>query len=272
LKPPHIDFLKDFMEEKYLAYNNPSFIETDPIAIPRSLTEKKDIEIAAFMTATIAWGNRKSILKDSWHLLQLMDNHPYSFLLGASENEMKQFSLFVHRTFNGTDCRFFLESLRNIYRNHGGLETQFQKINLIGVKESIMAFRDTFLELPHQKHVEKHLSDPSKGSPAKRINLFLRWMIRKDNHGVDFGLWKMVNSSNLICPLDVHVSRVARKLGLLERKSNDWEAACELTANLRKFDSSDPVKYDFALFGLGVFEKFQKTNIRTRIIPRSFSV
>jgi len=252
LKPSHTDFLKDFLEEKFLEYNTPSFIETDPIAIPHSLNKKEDIEIAAFLTATIAWGNRKSILRDSWHLLQMMDNRPNYFLHEASEKEMKQFNRFVHRTFNGTDCRFFLESLRNIYRNHGGLETQFQKINRIGVKESIMAFRDTFLELPHQKHVEKHLSDPSKGSPAKRLNLFLRWMVRKDAGGVDFGLWKKVKASELICPLDVHVARVSRRLGLLSRKSNDWKAAEELTNNLRKFDSVDPVKYDFALFGLGV--------------------
>lgn len=256
MKPSGRDFLKDFLEKKFLEYNSPSFIESDPIAVPRSFEKKEDIEIAAFLTATTAWGNRKSILKDSRYLLQMMDNRPFAFLMEASPKELKPFNRFVHRTFNGTDCSFFLESLKNIYLNHGGLENLFTEINKIGVKESIVHFRKIFLETPHERRSEKHISDPSKGSPAKRINLFLRWMVRNDDYGVDFGLWREVYPSNLICPLDVHVVRVSRKLGLLSRKANDWKAAEELTINLRKFDPCDPVKYDFALFGLGVFEKF----------------
>jgi len=244
--------LSGYLEQKYREYNNPAFIESDPIAVPHSFNKKEDIEIAGFLTATLAWGNRKSILQNARHLMRMMDNRPCHFLTEASRQEMNPFNSFVHRTFNGTDCRFFLESLRNIYLNHGGLENQFVKINDLGVKESIRLFRRTFLEAKHERRSEKHISDPAKGSPAKRINLFLRWMVRNDNQGVDFGLWKRVNPANLICPLDVHVARVARSLGLLTRKTNDWNAAEELTVNLRKFDSADPVKYDFALFGIGV--------------------
>lgn len=252
----HASRLKDFLESGYKRYNIPEFIETDPVSVPHRFSGKEDLEISAFLTATIAWGNRTSIIANAGRLMYLMNDRPYHFVMTASSREKDPLRQFVHRTFNGTDCIFFLESLKNIYRYHGGLESQFLFINRIGVKESIMAFRKTFLELPHQKHVEKHLSDPSNGSPAKRLNLFLRWMVRKDTGGVDFGLWKKVNASELICPLDVHVARVSRKLGLLNRKSNDWKAAEELTENLKRFDKDDPVKYDIALFGMGVMEGF----------------
>jgi len=246
--------LHNLLESGYKRFNNRGFIETDPVCIPHRFTGKEDIEIAAFLTATIAWGNRPPIITNAGRLIEMMSNRPFEFVMTASSKEKDPLSRFVHRTFNGQDCLFFLESLKNIYCYHGGLETLFLTINDIGVKESIVAFRKRFLELPHHKHAEKHLSDPSKGSAAKRLNLFLRWMVRKDAGGVDFGLWKGIDPANLICPLDVHVARVSRRLGLLDRKSNDWKAAEELTENLKKFDKDDPVKYDLALFGMGVAE------------------
>jgi uncharacterized protein (TIGR02757 family) len=186
----------------------------------------------------------------------MMDDDPHSFIMGASEFDLLPFRKFVHRTFNGEDCIFFLQSLKNIFTKIESMEVLFMPANNIGMSEAIGHFREEFLLTPHQKRSEKHISDPLSGSSAKRINMFLRWMIRNDSHGVDFGLWKRITPSELMCPLDVHSGNVARKLGLLTRKSNDWKAAEELTLNLRRFDPSDPVKYDFALFGLGIYERF----------------
>ncbi len=248
--------LFDFLEAKYEQYNHPEFIETDPISIPHRFTRKEDIEIAAFLTATISWGNRLSILKDADRLLGMMGFSPYEFILHSGRYETEQFESFYHRTFNGTDCIFFLESLKNIYQHHDGLESLFLPDDTTGIKGALCRFRSTFLEIDHTHRSEKHVADPFRGASAKRLLMFLRWMVRNDHRGVDFGLWNKISPSILMCPLDIHSGNVARKLGLLKRKQNDWKAVEELTENLRQFDPKDPVKYDFALFGLGVFEKF----------------
>ena len=248
--------LFDFLEAKYGQYNCPEFIETDPISIPHRFKRKEDIEIAAFLTATISWGTRSSILKDADNLLRMMELSPYEFILHSSPTEIKQFEVFYHRTFNGKDCIFFLESLKNIYQHHQGLETLFLPVEQSGMKDGLSRFRSIFLEIDHHSRSDKHIADPAKGASAKRLLMFLRWMVRNDKRGVDFGIWKKISPSMLMCPLDIHSGNVARKLGLLTRKQNDWKAVEELMANLRQFDAEDPVKYDFALFGLGVFEHF----------------
>ena len=229
------------------------FIENDPISIPHQFDIKEDVEIAGFFSATIAWGVRSSIINNANKLMQWMDYSPYEFILNHSDNELKQFEKFVHRTYKGIDCVYFIQSLRNIYQNHGGLEKVFAGED---VKESILKFRKVFFELPFLPRTSKHIANPAKNSAAKRINMFLRWMVRQDNRGVDFGIWKEHDPANLICPLDIHSGRVARKLGLLSIASDNWKAATELTNSLKEFDPNDPVKYDFALFGLGINEKF----------------
>lgn len=249
--------LKDFLDAKVLQYEHPKFLETDPIQIPHHFSRKEDIEISAFLTATIAWGNRKSIINNATRLMQLMDNAPYDFIVNHQEDDLERLSGFVHRTFNAQDASYFSKGLRNIYRNHGGLEAIFAKYSeASSMQSSISSFKNKFFELPHPARTQKHVSDPLKGSAAKRINMFLRWMVRPDYTGVDFGLWKSIGTGQLSCPLDVHSGNVARKLKLLKRKQNDAKALAELDQNLRKLDPIDPVKYDFALFGLGVFEGF----------------
>ena len=249
--------LKSFLDEKVQIYNNPNFIETDPIQIPHLFSIKEDIEIAGFLVATIAWGNRKSIINNGHKLMQMMGNSPYDFVMNFSEEQSDQLSTFVHRTFNNEDLVYFIKSLQNIYTNHGGLETVFSNnASLDSMQPAIHRFKKTFFELPHTVRTQKHISDPLKNSAAKRINMFLRWMVRNDQVGVDFGIWKSISPSLLSCPLDVHSGNVARKLKLLKRKQNDAKALLELDTSLRKMDSTDPVKYDFALFGLGVFERF----------------
>jgi uncharacterized protein (TIGR02757 family) len=249
--------LKEFLDEKVLLYNNPKFIESDPIQIPHLFTIKEDIEIAGFLSATIAWGNRKMIIKNSFRLMEIMDNSPYDFILNHKESDLDNFSDFVHRTFNAIDAVYFIKSLQNIYQNHHGLEAVFAKNQeTTSLQKSISEAKKVFFEIEHPQRTTKHFSDPLKGSAAKRLNMFLRWMIRKDNCGVDFGIWKTIPPSAVSCPLDVHSGNVARKLGLLTRKQNDAKALFELDTNLRKLDTNDPSKYDFALFGLGVFEKF----------------
>jgi uncharacterized protein (TIGR02757 family) len=250
--------LFNFLEEKYLQYNNPKFIESDPVSIPHRFTRKEDIEIAGFMAATIAWGQRVSIIKNASRMMSLMDDSPYDFIINAELGDYCRFEKFVHRTYNSEDCGYFLRSLQNIYKKHNGLESVFsEKINEgFGIKEAIIHFRNIFIELKPEIRTLRHISDPEKNSAAKRINMFLRWMVRKDNAGVDFGIWNSINASELFCPLDVHSGNVGRKLGLLTRNQNDWKAVAELTGNLKSYDAKDPVKYDFALFGLGVFEKF----------------
>jgi uncharacterized protein (TIGR02757 family) len=249
--------LHNFLEEKHDQYNRPEFIESDPISIPHQFTKKEDIEISAFLAATIAWGNRKMIIRNANRLMDLMDRVPYDFIQNFTDDDLRVFKNFVHRTFNGIDLVYFLKSLRNIYRNHGGLETIFSyQGSTESMKEVFISFHNLFFELEHQDRSRKHIANPGKNSAAKRINMFLRWMVRNDKRGVDFGIWKNIPTEKLLCPLDVHCGNVARKLGLLTRNANDWKAVEELTENLRKFDEIDPVKYDFALFGLGVFEKF----------------
>ena len=248
--------LFEFLELKYLQYNHLSFIETDPVSIPHQFTLKEDIEISGFLTATISWGKRKSILNAANKLMHLMDLAPYDFILNAGKHDLERLEKFYYRTFNQEDCIYFIRSLQNIYRNHGGLRNLFSAMNETGIKQALGVFRSTFLSPEHPRHAEKHIPDPFAGSSAKRMQLFLRWMVRKDGRGVDFGIWPEISPSQLLIPLDVHSGRVARKLGLLTRKTNDWKAAEELTARLRIFDPEDPVKYDFALFGLGIFEGF----------------
>ena len=250
--------LKSFLDEKVELYNNPNFIESDPIQIPHLFTQKEDIEIAGFLSATIAWGNRKMIIKNAYRMMDLMGNAPYDFVMSHNENDLERLQSFVHRTFNNQDFAFFIQSLQNIYSNHNGLEAVFSKsvANGNSMQMGISDFKKTFFEIEHLYRTEKHVSDPLNNSAAKRINMFLRWMVRQDNKGVDLGIWKSISPSTLSCPLDVHSGNVARRLGLLTRKQNDGKAVSELDSILRNFDKNDPVKYDFALFGLGVFEGF----------------
>ncbi|HEX9152891.1 MAG TPA: TIGR02757 family protein [Flavobacterium sp.] len=249
--------LKSFLDEKTIQYNTLDFIESDPVQIPHLFSQKEDIEIAGFLSAIIAWGNRKMIIKNSHKMMDLMGNAPYDFVMSHTENDLERLESFVHRTFNGQDFTSFIRSLKNIYQNHSGLESVFA-INqeLATMQKSISEFKKTFFEIPHQYRTQKHISDPFNNSAAKRINMFLRWMVRQDNKGVDLGIWKSISPASLSCPLDVHSGNVARKLGLLTRKQNDGKALAELDLKLREFDVNDPVKYDFALFGLGVFEGF----------------
>ncbi len=248
------------LESKYKLYNQLSFIETDPISIPHQYKRKNDIEIAGFLTALISWGNRKAILKSSNHLMELLENSPFYFITGASSVEFKKLEHFIYRTFNGDDLLFMIYALRRIYLENGGLETiANQSYHKNGsIKQVITGLRNELLKTEHLSRSEKHLANPDKGSAAKRINMFLRWMVRNDSSGIDFGIWKKIPASALMCPLDVHSGNVARKLGLLTRKQNDWKAVEELTNNLKIFDINDPVKYDFALFGMGVFEGWGK--------------
>jgi uncharacterized protein (TIGR02757 family) len=255
----HISNLKEFLDEKYLQYNSPAFIKGDPIAVPHMFTEKADIEVSGFLTAVISWGRREMICKAGMDIVQRMDHKPAEFVMLASDAEIGKLHTFVYRTFNGFDAQVFIYALRSLYKEFGSLEQAFltslhnDPSNLAAM---ISRFKQRFFIVEHLQRSTKHLSDPLKNSAAKRINMFLRWMIRKDNNGVDFGIWQSILPSQLVCPLDLHSARVARKLGLLKRKQDNWKAAIELTKNLSKFDSSDPVKYDFALFGLGWYEKF----------------
>ena len=249
--------LKSFLDEKVLLYNNPKFIESDPIQIPHGFSLKEDIEIAGFLTATIAWGNRKMIINNAKKLMDFMGNSPYDFVMEHEPHHLENLSTFVHRTFNSEDVITFMKALQHIYKNHQGLESVFTRNQSeFSMQNGISEFKKVFFETEHLQRTTKHVSDPSNGSAAKRINMFLRWMVRQDKAGVDFGIWKNIPASKLSCPLDVHSGNVARKLGLLTRKQNDSKALHELDIALRKLDANDPVKYDFALFGLGVFEKF----------------
>jgi len=249
--------LKAFLDQKSQQYNHPDFIASDPIQVPHQFTRKEDIEIAGFLTATIAWGNRKSIIKNASKMMDFLDQSPYEFVMQHNASDLKALEPFVHRTFNGQDFIQFIKSLQHIYTTHNGLEAVFSTYaEPQSLQVSIHKFKSLFFELEHLARTQKHVSDPLKNSAAKRINMFLRWMIRKDNQGVDFGIWNSLSPAQLSCPLDVHSGNVARKLGLLKRKQNDAKALQELDINLRKLDPKDPVKYDFALFGLGVFEGF----------------
>jgi uncharacterized protein (TIGR02757 family) len=249
--------LIQLLDQKLRQFSQPDYISLDPVSIPHLFSKKEDIEIAGFLTATIAWGQRPVILKNAGRLLKWMDFAPYDFISNFREVDLRPFMNFVHRTFNGIDCVYFIRALQHIYRN-GGLEKSFSGANILS---AISSCRSTFFSLPHELRTEKHFSNPAEGAAAKRLNMFLRWMVREDPYGVDFGLWKSLKPSMLICPLDVHSGRVARNLGLLHRKQNDWKAALELTDNLRRFDAQDPVKYDLALYGIGAFEKYKYDQI-----------
>ena len=249
--------LKSFLDHKVQQYNTSEFIESDPIQIPHLFSKKEDIEIAAFLTATIAWGNRKSIIKNAHQLMTLMDHAPYDFVRTHNPQDLAVFEGFVHRTFNAIDAVQFIKSLKHIYTRHGGMEALFSRYSKPhSLQYAIHKFKTHFFEIEHTKRTQKHISDPLKNSAAKRINMFLRWMIRPNDSGVDFGLWQTLSPAQLSCPLDVHSGNVARKLGLLDRLQNDAKALEELDEKLRNLDPNDPVKYDFALFGLGVFENF----------------
>jgi uncharacterized protein (TIGR02757 family) len=250
--------LKDFLDGKYEQYNRPEFIEKDPVSIPHLFGEAGDIEIAGFLAATLAWGQRKTIINKSKELIRLMDNEPYRFILDAGETDYSRFDHFCHRTFNSTDARYFLYALKNIYTRHGGLRKVFEAGFHTGhdAFNAITMFREIFFEAGYPARTRKHVPDIRNGSAAKRLNMFLRWMVRSDGKGVDFGLWSGINPAWLMIPLDLHTGNMARKLGLLSRGQNDWQAVKELTARLQHFDRADPVKYDFALFSLGALEQF----------------
>lgn len=246
--------LKELLDNLVERYNNQSFIEDDPISIPHRFSAREDIEIAGFLAATIAWGNRKSIVKNANRMVDMMGGEPFRFVMDADQNEIITMRNFVHRTFNGGDLIYFLSALRYIYKEHGGIGCYFEHeyLKTGDMREVIKNFWTLFFELEHEKRVEKHLSSIVKGAACKRLNMYLRWMVREDVSEVDFGLWKKIPSSALYLPLDVHSATVGRGLGLLERKQNDWRSVEEITDNLRIFDKNDPVKYDYALFGVGV--------------------
>ena len=252
--------LKDFLDSKVDQYNRPGFIEHDPIVIPHRFSKKQDIEIAGFWAAILAWGQRVTIINKCTELFEMMDNSPHDFVLNHEDSDLKRFDSFKHRTFNCTDTLYFIEFFKSFYQQYDSLENAF----LIGmtpesenVEAGLSYFREQFFALPFAPdRTKKHVASPTRKSACKRLNMFLRWMVRDDDCGVDFGLWKRIQPSQLVCPCDLHVDRVARKLGLITRKQTDWSTAIELTENLREFDPIDPVKYDFALFGLGIEEKF----------------
>lgn len=248
--------LMDFLNSKVDEYNQPSFIKDDPVSIPHLFTKQQDIEIAGFFAATFAWGNRTTIINKSKDLLQLMDNSPHDFCLHHSVKELKQLSSFKHRTFNATDLLYFIEFLKFHYNKNNSLETAFSKHGKT-IEEMLTGFHHYFFSLEHvPTRTKKHIATPERKSSCKRLNMFLRWMVRQDDKGVDFGIWKSISPAQLICPIDLHVARVARRFNILKRKQTDWLAALELTEYLRTLDMNDPVKYDFALFGMGVMEKY----------------
>ncbi len=248
--------VKTLLDSKVLHYNRPAFIQDDPIAVPHRFQGREDREIAGFLTATIAWGRRKSIVLNALRLMEMMDCSPADFIRHFSEKDLLRFRGFVHRTFCEEDLCIFLYALKNIYQRHGGLESVFYDGANAGggLKDGMIHFRKVFFSIPHAARTTKHVSNPAVGSAAKRLNMFLRWMVRKDDAGVDFGIWDAFSPADLYCPLDVHSGRIARRLGLLSRSQNDWRAVEELTARLRELDPEDPVRYDYALFGMGVFE------------------
>lgn len=248
------------MEKKAAEYNRPSFISSDPISIPHRFSKKQDIEIAAFFSAIFAWGNRTTIINKTSELMTLMDNAPYQFCLHLDEGGLKQLLSFKHRTFNTTDLLYFVDFLHQHYKKYESLETAFTKglkSTDENIENALVHFHNYFFSLEEApQRTKKHIATPVRGSTCKRLCMFLRWMVRRDDCGVDFGLWQNISPSQLVCPIDLHVARVARQLSLIIRKQTDWLTAVELTTHLKQLDPDDPAKYDFALFGLGVMEKF----------------
>ena len=251
------DELKSFLDSKVQEYNQPGFIPNDPVCIPHEYSKKQDVEIAGFLAAVFAWGQRKTIINKSHEFLTFMGNEPHHFVLNYTERDLKPFLEFKHRTFNSTDALYFLHFFRWFYQHHDSLEEAFLKSEGVQMEKRLTKFFELFFSLPdHPKRTYKHIPNPARKSACKRINMYLRWMVRKDDNGVDFGIWETIKPSELICPCDLHVDRVARKLGLILRKQTDWQTAIELTENLKRLDPNDPIKYDFALFGLGIEAKF----------------
>jgi uncharacterized protein (TIGR02757 family) len=252
--------LREFLDRKVAEYNQPSFIQYDPVSIPHLFTKKQDIEIAGFFASIFAWGNRTIIIKKSKELMNLMDDAPHDFIMTHSEKDLKRLLQFKHRTFNITDLLYFILFLKHHYQKSKTLETAFSKWMSRKdetIEKALTGFHDYFFSLQDAPvRTKKHIATPKRNSTCKRLNMFLRWMVRKDNNGVDFGIWNTISPSQLVCPVDVHVARVAKRLNLIQRKQIDWQAALELTSYLRNFDKEDPVKYDFALFGMGVAEEF----------------
>lgn len=257
-------YLKYELDEKVNLYNRFNFIKDDPISIPHLFSKKQDIEIAGFFAAIFSWGNRTTIINKSKELLQLMDNSPHDFCLQHNSSALKRLEGFKHRTFNTTDLLYFVEFFNFHYSQHDSLEIAFTKgmdKKDENIENGLRGFYTYFFSLPDiPERTKKHIASPEKNSSCKRLNMFLRWMVRTDKNGVDFGIWKNISPSQLICPIDVHVARISKRFNLLQRKQTDWNAALELTAYLRTLDKDDPVKYDFALFGLGVSEKYQSTS------------
>lgn len=246
--------LKPYLDEKVAQYNRPEFIEADPISIPHGFSKLQDIEISGLFAATLAWGQRVTIIRKCRELMALMDNDPYQFITGHRPADLRVFEHFKHRTFNLTDTLYFIEFLRWFYSKHQSLEEAFTGSNMY---DGLTRFHNLFFSLPeHPQRTRKHVATPERKSTCKRLNMYLRWMVRRDNHGVDFGIWRKISPAHLVCPCDVHVDRVARKLRLIRRKQTDWLTAVELTSNLSLLDPNDPVQYDFALFGLGASGDF----------------
>lgn len=257
LKPEH---LKSFLNEKAEQYNQPGFIENDPIQIPHAFIKKEDIEIAGLFASVLAWGQRVTIINKCKDLFHRMDNDPHQFILHHRENDLKSLIGFKHRTFNETDALYFVEFLKWFYSNHASLEEAFiVPTEEVTIEKGLIHFDNLFFSLPDfPSRTRKHIASPERASTCKRLNMYLRWMVRSDTNGVDFGLWKNIRMDQLLCPCDLHVDRVARKLKLIKRKQTDWQTVLELSSNLKKFDPMDPVKYDFALFGLGIEEGWSK--------------
>lgn len=254
--------LKKFLDQKVIQFNNPAFIKDDPVSIPHLFSSKQDIEIAGFIAAIFSWGIRKTIINKSKLLLQLMDYAPYDFCIHHSETDLKKLQKFAHRTFNDTDLFYFISFLKFHFSKNISLESAFFSNSEIqqmdhAVENALNYFYQYFFSLEYvPRRTKKHIASPEKNSTCKRLNMFLRWMVRRDEKGVDFGIWNKISPAQLICPVDLHVTRVAKHFNLLKRRQVDWQAAVELTDELKKFDETDPVKYDFALFGLGVLEKY----------------
>ncbi len=259
MMPNDLTAIKALLDDRVEKYNQPAFIPHDPVSIPHRFSKKQDIEISGFFAAILAWGQRKTIINNCLRLMELMDNAPHDFILHHQEQDLPRFLGFKHRTFNDTDLLYLLHFFQVYYRQHESLETAFMgdEVALLAQKQRLMHFHDLVFSLEDApQRTRKHIATPARKSACKRLNMYLRWMARKDEKGVDFGLWENMPMADLVCPCDVHVERVARRLGLITRKGMDWETAEELTAHLRTFDPTDPVKYDYALFGLGVEEKF----------------
>jgi uncharacterized protein (TIGR02757 family) len=258
--PVELQELKDFLDSKVDQYNQPGFIPNDPISIPHQYQKQQDIEITGLIASVFAWGQRTTIINKCNEFFGLMDHSPFDYILNHSESDLKSFLHFKHRTFNSTDALYFIEFLKHHYTKYDSLEDAFvlsADTSSSDVESHLIGFFDYFFSLPdHPKRTYKHIPSPAKKSASKRLNMYLRWMVRKDDKGVDFGIWNRIRPNQLVCPCDLHVDRVGRKLGMISRKQTDWKTAIELTENLKKLDPKDPVKYDFALFGLGVEEKF----------------